>query len=339
MPSCARPAHHRGATRPARPPRSLARPARLALVAALIGLASLPSAWATATVTRSPVPGFAAPNYLEFAYAEAGLAELNPGGAVEDFAPGYHVTTRGAADNGTGQIRGSAGYVLDANTAGSLPGAQFDNFLDGAGVLTGGTPGSTVTLTVLLDAHGSFASRVGQPQGILLAYLYVGDANQFIQYGSQLEFNWVPATGAVQTSGRGFQGSSPTGPAYADAQPLVFSSSASNLSGQARISFQATVGAPLYVQGVLGGAAGPLVKSGVSQASAGLVEAWGTAQLQLLLPSGYALSQATGALASPQVTSPVPEPHNAALLLAGIAALGALGTWRARAGGRSGPSA
>jgi hypothetical protein len=282
-------------------------------IASMLMLASSAS-YASAYATRGPVLGAPAETgYVGGTVSESGLAESNPSGATEDFAPGYHVTTRASADNTTGALKGSAGYKLDNNTsstATTLPGAFFDDILYGQGVVTGGTFGSTVKLTLTLDVHGAFTDLTGKSDVGMQAYLYADN------YLSQLEFSRLPGTTTIATYAVGRSGTLPNSPLYADATPLVFSTASGDLRGQARITFNAVVGQLFNIEAAFAGGAGPVISGGQYLASSANVDAWGTAQLHLLLPSGYSITGTTGALTN-AITTSVPEPSSAWLFAMG----------------------
>jgi hypothetical protein len=289
-----------------------------------LALCLTPDVQAQAIATRGPVPGTAAPNYLEGAQVVSGAAALNAAGASETFAPGYQVTSRASADLVSGEMKGTASFVLAADSAAPLRDVFFDDFLFGSGVLSGGTPGSTVSITLQMMVHGSFSALTTGVEAVLLGNLYAGG------YQSQLEFH-QRGSAAVQVVRVGLAGGFPNSPPYDDALPVVVSSSASDLRGLARIRFDAVVGSPLSVQAAFGGAATPQAQGGVLRAGSGGVDAWGTSQLQLLLPDGVALTQADGVLASAAVVaSAVPEPSVLVLWLAGLAGLGGLQAAQAR---------
>lgn len=305
-----------------------ARPAALCCLAALLLAAA--QAGATAIATRGPVAtADPASGWVEGTLVEGGLAQLNAANASEEFLPGYTVTTRAAADDLTARMRGSAAYSLAANRplsgafAGGLPGAFFDNFLQGQAVVAGGVPGATVHLQLTLDFHGAFLDVTGPHDMLLQGELFVSGAQGgAASYMSDLQFSLLPGSATVRTDLTGVAGGTPTSPAYAGALPVVVSSVATDLRGTAQISFDALVGDTLYVQAAFAGGAGPVVRSGQAQAGTARVEAWGTAGLHFPLPDGVTLDQASGVLAAPGITSSVPEPGTGGLWLAGAALLG-----------------
>lgn len=313
---------------------AVAMPGRRAAVAALgLALALLASAaGATAIATRGPVAtADPATGWFEGVLVEGGLAELNPGNATEEFLPGYRVSARAAADDVNVQMRGSAAYSLAANVpltgsfASGLPGVFFDSFLIGQGVVAGGMPGSTVRLQLALEFHGAFLDVTGPHDMLLQGQLYVSGAQGGgASYMSDLQFSLLPGSSTVRTDLTGVAGGTPTSPAYAGALPVVISRQAGDLRGIAQISFDAVVGDALYVQAAFAGGAGPVARQGQAQAGSARVEAWGTAGMQLLMPTGYSLAQASGVLAAPGILSNVPEPVAAWLWLAGLPLLAAV---------------
>lgn len=307
--------------------RSVMHPRRAAGVAVGLALQLLAgTAGATAIATRGPVSAAGPVNgWVQGAIAEGGLAELNSANTTEEFLAGYRVTTRAAADDVAARMRGSAAYALAANQpltgvyAGGLPGAFFDSFLQGQGVLAGGPVGTTVRLQLAFEFHGAFLDVTGPHDMLLQGQLYIAGAQGgTAAYMSDLQFSLVPGGNTVRTDLTGVAGGTPTSPAYAGALPVVTSSLATDLRGTARISFDAVVGDALYVQAAFAGGTGPVVRQGQAQAGTARVEAWGTGGLHLQLPTGYTIAQATGVLAAPGLVSNVPEPAAAWLVLTGL---------------------
>lgn len=295
--------------------------------AAVLGLGLLlagAGAGATAVATRGPVASAdPASGWVQGALAEGGLAELNAAGSTEQFVPGYSVTTRAAADDSTGQMRGSAAYqlaaprLLDAQFPAGLPGAFFSSHLSGLGTLGGGTLGETVQLQLTLDFHGAFLDLSGPRDTLLLGQVYVQSfSGRALSYTSNLQFSLAPSSAALRIDALGLAGGTPTSPAYAGALPVVLSSLTTDLRGRAQITFNAEVGQTLFVSADFAGGAGPVVRSGQDQAGGARVEAWGTAGLHLLLPAGLTLEQTSGVLSAPGIASTVPEPAGHWLWLA-----------------------